>query len=226
MLKHFCEHPDYQCFELCIWEVAISSSLSCIFSGALICSFIWSIFFFCLSKKNITVCYVVSGLASGICRETHVAVLWRCMWGRCLEGKMSFAQLSDGFQLLPLPPISKLGPSGADSWVVGFVHVLGHCGSLQWTLLWGWEFLLPPQPPQVFSFRGFEALFPCSGTLGYAVCLAPQLFLLVYPHTDVGLPAPPATALPGPPAVTLPWVLSILAAHLHLANQSGWMFLL
>ena len=29
-LNHFCEHPDYQCFEFCIW-LAISSSLSCIF---------------------------------------------------------------------------------------------------------------------------------------------------------------------------------------------------
>ena len=38
---------------------------------------------------------------------------------------------------------------------------------------------LPWQPPQVFTARGFEALVPCAGTLGCAVCLAPQLFLLV-----------------------------------------------
>ena len=31
-----------------------------------------------------------------------------------------------------------------------------------------------PQPPQVFSVRGFEALFPCTGTLGCTVCLAPS----------------------------------------------------
>ena len=33
-----------------------------------------------------------------------------------------------------------------------------------------------------FSARGFEALFNCAGTLGCMVCLAPQLFLLVYLH--------------------------------------------
>ena len=38
---------------------------------------------------------------------------------------------------------------------------------------------LPLQPPRVFSIRVFEALFP----LGCVVCLAPQLFLLVYLHT-------------------------------------------
>ena len=53
---------------------------------------------------------------------------------------------------------------------------------------------LPPQPPQVFSVRGFEALFPCAGTLGCVVCLAPQLFLPAYPHTNVGPPVLPAAA--------------------------------
>ena len=57
-------------------------------------------------------------------------------------------------------------------------------------------------------FRGFEALFPCTGTLGCEVCLTPQLFLLVYLHTNVGLPALPATASPAPPAATLLHVLS------------------
>ena len=41
-----------------------------------------------------------------------------------------------------------------------FVYILGPCGSLQRTLLWGWEILLLPQCPHVFSVRGFEALFP------------------------------------------------------------------
>ena len=44
---------------------------------------------------------------------------------------MLLAQLSAGFQSLPLLPTNKLGPSGADSWVGGFVYVLGPCGSLQ-----------------------------------------------------------------------------------------------
>ena len=75
------------------------------------------------------------------------------------------------------------------------------CGSLPQHLLWGWKFLpLPPRPPQEFSVRGFEALLPHTGTLGCSVCLAPQLFLLVYPHVSMGSP--------GPPVTTLQWVLS------------------
>ena len=73
---------------------------------------------------------------------------------------MPLLQLSVSFQSLLLLPLIKLGPSGADFRVGGFVYVLGPCGSLQQTLLWGWEFLLLPQPSQVFSVRGFEALFP------------------------------------------------------------------
>ena len=87
---------------------------------------------------------------------------------------MVLAQLSAGFQSLTPLSTSKLGPSGADSQVGGFVCVLGPCGSLQQTLLWGLEFLLSPQPPQVFLVRGFGALFPCAGTLGCMVCLASQ----------------------------------------------------
>ena len=115
-----------------------------------------------------------------------------CRWGRGQEGAMALAPLSARFQLLPLLPTIKLGPSGADSQVGEFVYILRPSLSLQWNLLWGWEFLLlPPQPPQVFSIRVFEALFP----LDCEVCLAPQLFLLVYLHTDVGPPSLPVTAL-------------------------------
>ena len=48
---------------------------------------------------------------------------------------MPLVQLSTGFQSLPPLLISKLGPSGADSQVGGFVYVLGPRGSLQQTLL-------------------------------------------------------------------------------------------
>ena len=41
----------------------------------------------------------------------------------------------------------------------------------------------------------FEALFPSSVTLGYAVCLTPHLFLPLYLHTIVGPPNPQATIL-------------------------------
>ena len=45
-----------------------------------------------------------------------------------------------------------------------------------------------PATPTGFSARGFEALVSCTGTLGCTVCLAPQLFLLAYPQTNVGNP--------------------------------------
>ena len=48
-------------------------------------------------------------------------------------------------------------------------------------------------PTDIFSQR-FEALFPRAGALGCVVCLAPQLFLLVYLHVDVGPLGPPAAA--------------------------------
>ena len=72
------------------------------------------------------------------------------------EGTVTLALLWADFQSLPLLPTIKLGLSGADFLVGGLVYILGPCGSLQWTLLWGWEFLLlPSEPPQVFSVRGF-----------------------------------------------------------------------
>ena len=51
-------------------------------------------------------------------------------------------------------------------------------------------------PHRSFSVTVVGALFSHTGNLGCTVCLAPQLFLLVYPHTNVGLSAPPSTALP------------------------------
>ena len=51
--------------------------------------------------------------------------------GGVQEGTMPLALLSAGFQSLPPLPTIKLGPSGADSWVGGFVYVPGRCGSLQ-----------------------------------------------------------------------------------------------
>ena len=82
------------------------------------------------------------------------------MWGRGWEGAMVLAPLSAGPQSLRLLPTIKLGPSGAVSWVGELVHTLGPCGSLQWSLLWGWEFLLPPPPPRMFSISGLRLHFP------------------------------------------------------------------
>ena len=67
---------------------------------------------------------------------------------------------------------------------------------------------LPPHPSQMFSVRGFEALFPHTGTLGCSVYLPSQLFLPVYPPASLGPSSLQATALPSPPAASLPQVLS------------------
>ena len=114
--------------------------------------------------------------------------------------------------------------SGADSQVSGLVYILGPCGSLPWTLLWGWEFLpLLPQPPQVFSVRGFEALFPGTGTLGCAICLTLQLFLPVYLHANVGPPGLPATALPLVLSVPCCPFLTLLPVWMNVSSLTPWL---
>ena len=98
-------------------RLAISFSLSCIFSRVLMCSFLCAFFWV------LCACYVVRGGALGIRqgRATQVNASWYCMWGWVREGTIPLAQFLAIFQsLLPLP-MSKLGPSGADSQVGGFV---------------------------------------------------------------------------------------------------------
>ena len=145
---------------------------------------------------------------------------------------MPLSQLSASFQSLSPLPRSKLGPSGADSQVGGFVHILGSCGSLQRPpVRLGVSPAAASTPTGVFNQR-FEALFPRAGALGCAVCFAPPRFLPVYLCANVGprgllaaaWPAPfiPQSATsPGPPASTLPGVLSTLAARLCPSYQSG-----
>ena len=55
-------------------------------------------------------------------------------------------------------------------------------------------------PHRIFSVRGFENLFLCSGTLSCAVCLTPQLVLPIYLQANVGLPNLPTAASLGLPA--------------------------
>ena len=55
--------------------------------------------------------------------------------GEVQEETVPLAMLSASFQLLPPLLTIKLGLSGADSGVGGFVYILGSCGSLQRTLL-------------------------------------------------------------------------------------------
>ena len=131
---------------------------------------------------------------------------------------MPLAELSASFQSLPPLPISKLCPSGADSQVGSFVYVLEPRGSLQQTVLRGCEFLPPPQSPQVFSVRGFAALFSHNGTLGYEICLAPQLILPSYQHANVGLTDLPAAGCEGNLAMTS---VTPLTARVDSADLAG-----
>ena len=140
--------------------------------------------------------------------------------GEVREGTMSLAQLLPCFQSLPT---TKLGPSGADSWVGGFVYVLGPPGSLQWNLLWVWEFLPLMQPPRVFTAKGIETLVSHTKTLGCTVSCTLQVFLLAYLHMNVGPPGPPASALPAQFA-TLPHIRSALAAHLCPTSLDEFFF--
>ena len=160
--------------------------------------------------------------------------MWLCCGAECgggvREETLTFAKLSPCFQSLPLLPTIKLGPPGADSQVGGFVFILGPCGPLQRTLLWGWEFLLLPQHPQVFTVRDFKALFPCTGTLGFRG-------LSGFPVVPPGLSARKCgttqfsrcchlTHPPGLPVAALLGVFSTQTASVCPSYKSAWMFLL
>ena len=148
---------------------------------------------------------------------------------------MALAPLSARFQSLPLLSRSNWSPLVLiPEWVGLWVNPHSRpLWVLQQTFLWVWEFLLlPPQPPRVFSVIGFEALFPCAGTLGCMVCFTPVPFLPVYLCANVGsascslaCPVPQSTTSLGLTATALSRVPSTLDASLHPSDRSGWMFL-
>ena len=148
---------------------------------------------------------------------THFADLWCSMWGRGPRRNNAttpLARLSAGFHSLPPLLMSILGPSGADSWVGGFVCLLGACWSLQQTLPWGWEFLpLPPQLPQMFSEAlrlNFPVLEPwVAQSVSIPSCSSQFICMWMWDHSVPNLPPCWVCQLPlGPPATALPWVLS------------------
>ena len=100
------------------------------------------------------------------------------------------------FSHFPLLPTSKLGPSGADSWVGGLVYSLGPCGSLNKLSCEAGSFsccrklhsILPPEVLRLYC--------PHTGTLGCVACLTPQSKTYGHSertpdmevHSDAGLP--------------------------------------
>ena len=156
---------------------------------------------------------------------------------------MALAPLSASFQSLPLLPTIKLGPSVAASRVGGFMYVLGPCGSLQQTLLWGWEFLpLPPPPPRVFSISGLRLYFPAlelwvawSKAGSTSRCLASQLQLYP-PHSTIrhltgsashsivasplhpGCPSPPLLLVWRNVSSLSPWLLDFYTVQFSVSS--------
>ena len=142
-----------------------------------------------------------------------MAALWHCMWRRDLRGKNATCSAFSRLSITSPATHKQIGPFWC-CLLGGWVCV--HCRTL-WVspmnspVRQGVSSAAPA--PQVFIARGFEALFPYAGTLGCAVCLASQLFLLVYLNANVGPP--------NPPAATSPCVLSAPTACICPSYQSG-----
>ena len=134
------------------------------------------------------------------------------MWGRDLRGNNATCSALSWFSVTSLLPASKLGPSGADSQVSGFVYVLGPFGSLQWTLLWGLEFLPLLQPQRVFQSEVLRLYFPALETwVAWSVSLSSCSFLFIHmqmwdcPVCQLQLPTPVLQLLPCHES-SLPWL--------------------
>ena len=129
------------------------------------------------------------------------------MWGRGQRGNHAVCSALCWLSVTSSPTHNQIGPFWC--WFSGDWFCV--CSRSLWVSPLNSPMRLGvSQPSQVFSVRGFEALFPHTGTLSSMVCLAPQLFLLVYPHAIMGPPVQPAATLPTPvlQPSPLPWVLS------------------
>ena len=100
----------------------------------------------------------------------------------------------------PCFPQADCALSGADSWVGGFVYILGPCGPLVET----GSFSSSCNPYGFFITRGFESSVSCTETLDFSVCLPHRSFLLAYLLPSVGSPMW-STTLPCP-EYTPPWL--------------------
>ena len=190
------------------------------FSGVLICSFFWATFL-CLGTP-----VTLKGVEPYVCTRVGQPTLLCCgtvCWGGIREGTKLLTQSLPHVRSLLVIPTSKLGTSVASFHVGGFVYILGPCGSLQQTILWGWEFLPPLYPTGFYSQRFWGFLF-LYGTLGCAVFLVPSCSSQFICTQILDHQSP--TSLPGPLATALVYVFSTPAARFCPSYQSGWMFLL
>ena len=152
--------------------------------------------------------------------------LWCYMWGRGQIGSNGACSTLCWFSVSPSATHTPIGPFWcclSSGWVC---VCFGPCGSLQGTLLWGWEFPpLQPQPPQVFSVSGLRLYFPMlepwvpwSVTWSTSCCLASQLQLCQ--------PCSTMRHLAGSASCHLAESRLCPAALLRPSCRSGWMFLL
>ena len=188
-------------------RLAISSSLSCIFYGALKCSVIWAIFFVCLSWH---VCYFKGwslrcspgwGNAGRCAVKLYVGEGPRGSNGACLT--LLWISVFHSAMHNQTGPLWCWFPSG--------------CACAHPRPLWVSPMTCPvrlgvspaaaPTPTGIFNQR-FEALFPRAGALGYVVCFAPcclSWFICARVWGHGVLPA----ALPVPFSATLCLALSV-----------------
>ena len=146
-----------------------------------------------------------------------------------LPGFWMFAQHSPiSSHFTPLPYVTGTLPAVAllvNPRVGGFVYVLSLCGPFKWTLLRNWQFLLPPQPPLVFTSRSY-------GDLSFW-CWNPGLCVLVW-GWDSLLPRCPSgflsttwdrgtahSVVTASRCYTVSPFLSVLVLHLRPSYPSG-----
>ena len=144
-------------------------------------------------------CYVVKGRALGVHQagQLRVAALWCCMWGRGPRGNSAACSAPCQFSVTSPATHNQIGPFWC--WFLGR-WACGHSRTL-WVSPVNFPVRLGVSPTAAWTPTGFfSQRFWGFIFLGCVVCLAPQLFLPVYLHANVGPPSPPAAALT--------WVLS------------------
>ena len=153
------------------------------------------------------------------------------MWGRGPRRNNVTCSALSQFSVTSPTTTSKLGPSGADCPVGGLVYVLGPCGSLQRSLLWGWEFpLLVPQPPQVFSISGLRLYFPMlepwvARSVSPPSCSSLFICMWMWDHL-VHNPLPCCVCQPLPCRKTSPpgcLSLPLLPVWMNVSSLSPWL---
>ena len=142
------------------------------------------------------------------------------MWKRGLRGNNATCS-APHFQSLPPLPTSNLGPPDADSQVGAFVYILGPCGFLQQTLLWGWEFLLCHPTPTGFYSQRFWGFISHAGTL-VARSVSPSSHSSRFIHTQMW--ERPVRQLPSCHVSFLPQLLvSTPLTSLTVSSLTPWL---